>query len=246
MTNLSALEALARKWLTEDCDDSEWMMQPVSDGIKFCAGELLAAIAQLKQGQPFEAQGKPDAQSDIQNCGADNGQGIATVESQPSAPTQAQARLDDQQFANAVLAEVKRARSLFPGANATNAALVEEVGEVSKALMYEPWDAVVIECVQVAAMACRLVTEGDSTMAEFRWNKVHAQGMRYMEKEHLMPIELEAAAKTSEAVPKEMIEWLKAKLHEYSSADPKLLKSCKTCRDRAGEIVAEGRRRNWK
>lgn len=95
--------------------------------------------------------------------------------------------MTDEQFVTAVLAEVKRARELFPGAGATNAALVEEVGEVSKALMYEPWDAVEIEAVQVAAMACRLVTEGDSTMGQFRWEKVHHEGLRYMRPKHMMP-----------------------------------------------------------
>jgi hypothetical protein len=95
--------------------------------------------------------------------------------------------MTDEQFLKAVAAEVKRARKLFPGENATNAALVEEVGEVSTALMFEPWNAVIAEAVQVAAMACRLSVEGDSTFKEWRWKKIHQEGERYMGKQHLMP-----------------------------------------------------------
>jgi len=95
--------------------------------------------------------------------------------------------MTDNDFLVMVAAEVMRARAEFPGANATNAALVEEVGEVSKALMYEPWNAVVAEAVQVAAMCLRLATEGDATMKEFRWAKVHDHGRRYVGPEFEMP-----------------------------------------------------------
>lgn len=93
----------------------------------------------------------------------------------------------DEDFLNAVIAEVKRAREKFPGANATNAALVEEVGEVSTALMYEPFYNVVAEAIQVATMALRLAIEGDATMAEFRWDKIHAHGSRYRNPGAVMP-----------------------------------------------------------
>jgi len=95
--------------------------------------------------------------------------------------------MTDEQFLKLVAAEVERARTKFPGCNATNAALVEEVGEVSKALMYEPWNCVVNEAVQVAAMCVRLATEGDATMADFRWEKVRAKGQRYTDHEFVMP-----------------------------------------------------------
>ena len=95
--------------------------------------------------------------------------------------------VNDEQFLKAVSAEVKRARRKFPGENATNAALVEEVGEVSTALMFEPWSNVIAEAVQVAAMACRLATEGDSTFKDWRWKTIHEEGERYMGKKHLMP-----------------------------------------------------------
>lgn len=93
----------------------------------------------------------------------------------------------DREFTEAVLAEVKRARAKFPGANATNAALVEEVGEVSTALMFEPWNMVRAECVQVAAMALRLAIEGDATFKDWREKKIHENGARYDLPEHRMP-----------------------------------------------------------
>lgn len=95
--------------------------------------------------------------------------------------------LTDEQFLKAVAAEVKRARTKFPGRNATNAALVEEVGEVSTALMFEPWNGVVAEAVQVAAMACRLATEGDATFEDWRWKTVHQNGERYIGRDFQMP-----------------------------------------------------------
>ncbi len=95
--------------------------------------------------------------------------------------------MTDEQFLKAVAAEIKRARRKFPGANATNAALVEEVGEVSTALMFEPWSAVCAEAVQVATMAMRLATEGDATFEEWRWRTIHENGERYMGKGHRMP-----------------------------------------------------------
>ena len=95
--------------------------------------------------------------------------------------------MNDEKFLKLVAAEVKRARKKFPGENATNAALVEEVGEVSTALMFEPWDAVIAEAVQVAAMAVRLATEGDSTFKDWRWKAVHEGGHRYMGNKHIMP-----------------------------------------------------------
>ena len=93
----------------------------------------------------------------------------------------------DDDFVNAVKKELARARSLFQGSDANNAALVEEVGELSKALMYEPWNCVFAEAVQVAVMAQRLAVEGDGTMREFRNEKVHQNGRRYGPKEFQMP-----------------------------------------------------------
>lgn len=63
--------------------------------------------------------------------------------------------------------EIMRARSKFPGPNNNFAALVEEVGELAKALMdCKPGDrescvAVYKEATQVATMAIRVMEEGD-------------------------------------------------------------------------------------
>lgn len=99
--------------------------------------------------------------------------------------------MTDQEFIGLVLNEVKQARRKFPDNDALNCALVEEVGELSKALMYEPFGCVVDEAVQVAAMACRIAIEGDPTMTSFRYNKVHNKGTRYMRVEHIQPCDTE-------------------------------------------------------
>lgn len=58
--------------------------------------------------------------------------------------------------------EVRRSRQKFPGNEHMLAALVEEVGEVSRALLENKPDEVVAEAVQVAATAVRIVEEGDA------------------------------------------------------------------------------------
>ena len=76
-----------------------------------------------------------------------------------------------------VAAEIERVASLFPGPNPNLAALTEEVGEVARALLeararsFElggldrgDWDDIRTEAVQVAAMAFRIVFEGDPTL----------------------------------------------------------------------------------
>jgi hypothetical protein len=104
--------------------------------------------------------------------------------------------MSDDEFLKAVVDELKQARASFPSSAASNAALVEEVGELSTALMYEPYGRVEREAIQVAAMACRIATEGDPTFAGFRWEKVHADGMRYGLDEHMMPRQRELVAGT--------------------------------------------------
>lgn len=103
--------------------------------------------------------------------------------------------MNDDQFLKEVIAEAKRARRKFPGENATNAALVEEVGEVSKALMFEPWYAVCSEAVQVAVMAMRLAVEGDATFEDWRNRVIHKNGKRYIGKKFQMPKQPEAMTK---------------------------------------------------
>ena len=68
------------------------------------------------------------------------------------------------QFLNDMTDELKSARRKFPSSDAAMVALVEEVGELAKAMLEESTDRVWAEAVQVAAMACRVASEGDSTL----------------------------------------------------------------------------------
>lgn len=64
--------------------------------------------------------------------------------------------------------EVDRARRKFPRPDGLMAALTEEVGELARALMDEPADRVRAEAIQVAAMALRIIDEGDPTLNDVR------------------------------------------------------------------------------
>lgn len=67
-----------------------------------------------------------------------------------------------------IAAELTRARRKFPDAIACTTALTEEVGELSKALLDECPERVRKEAIQVAVMAIRVATEGDSALEEIR------------------------------------------------------------------------------
>lgn len=59
--------------------------------------------------------------------------------------------------------EVARARKKFPGTKRLTVALGEEYGELCAAqLQRKPRDEIVKEAIQVAAMAVRVIEEGDS------------------------------------------------------------------------------------
>lgn len=77
----------------------------------------------------------------------------------------------EEKLAGEIMAELIHARTKFPGTNATLAALVEEVGEVSTALMEEPRANVRKEAIQVAVMAIRIILDGDQTLDEWRRSK---------------------------------------------------------------------------
>lgn len=64
--------------------------------------------------------------------------------------------------------EVERAQIKFPDPNCSMTALVEEVGELAKALLQEPAAAVRVEAVHVAAMAIRIAIEGDPSIEPLR------------------------------------------------------------------------------
>lgn len=73
-------------------------------------------------------------------------------------------------FVDEVVKEVISAIAKFPQPNPNIAALAEEVGEAAQAALHiregksNDWWKVHNECVQVAAMACRLAIEGDPTV----------------------------------------------------------------------------------
>jgi NTP pyrophosphatase (non-canonical NTP hydrolase) len=73
-----------------------------------------------------------------------------------------------------VVDELERARDKFPHAQNTFAALIEEVGELGKALLEQDASAAADKCeditaeaVQVATMALRLIMEGDNKYPKF-------------------------------------------------------------------------------
>jgi NTP pyrophosphatase (non-canonical NTP hydrolase) len=75
-------------------------------------------------------------------------------------------------FLSETAAEVLRAREQHPNPqDPLLLALIEEVGEVAKAIHDESWNRVIEECVQAAAMLFRLATEGDRTLDKFRLSK---------------------------------------------------------------------------
>ena len=77
----------------------------------------------------------------------------------------------EEAFFRAVLKELEHARRAFPATHHLGLALTEEVGEVAKALLDESQSRVYAECVQVAAMALRVATEGDAALYYRRRNR---------------------------------------------------------------------------
>lgn len=75
---------------------------------------------------------------------------------------------DDVQFIGCVVGELCRARGKFPSSIHSFAALVEEVGELGKALISEGDDCIHAEAMQTAVMAIRVATEGDASFAVYR------------------------------------------------------------------------------
>lgn len=69
--------------------------------------------------------------------------------------------------AAAINAEVIKARIKFPGNRLLLAALTEEVGELARALLQrKPKDEIEREAIQVAAVAVRIIEEGDATFSD--------------------------------------------------------------------------------
>lgn len=78
------------------------------------------------------------------------------------------AHRDETHFFGAALAEVLNAQAKFPSSEGSVVALMEEVGELAKAMLDEPIENVWTEAVQVAAMACRVAVEMDPTLEAIR------------------------------------------------------------------------------
>lgn len=78
---------------------------------------------------------------------------------------------DLDEFLSKVRAEVIRARQLFPGDRIMTLALAEEFGELVKAVLDESSENVRKEAIQTAAMAARVVLDGDSSVIGWREDK---------------------------------------------------------------------------
>lgn len=75
----------------------------------------------------------------------------------------------DEHFISALRVELTNARRKFPSANFSMLALIEEVGELSQAVLKHAagkWEVTRVfdEAVQVAAMAIRVATENDNSL----------------------------------------------------------------------------------
>lgn len=75
------------------------------------------------------------------------------------------------EFLAKVRNELAHARDKFPLSRLTTIALGEEVGELCKAILDEPAGGVTAEAVQVAALAARLVLDGDRSVDDHRARK---------------------------------------------------------------------------
>ena len=78
--------------------------------------------------------------------------------------------MDDElkRFLLDVSAEVGRAREKFPETEGCMVALVEEVGELARAILDESPERIRAEAVQVACMAVRVVLDGDASLDHYR------------------------------------------------------------------------------
>lgn len=67
-----------------------------------------------------------------------------------------------------VYTEITRGVESYPDASGLMVALMEEVGELARAMMTQSRDSVRSEAAQVAALAVRVAIDGDPTLAEIR------------------------------------------------------------------------------
>lgn len=89
-------------------------------------------------------------------------------------PAEELAQRAQRMFFTDVASELHNARKKFPHTGAVAVALMEEVGELAKAMLSESQENIYSEAVQVAAMALRCALEGDPSLLEYRQ---HHQGV---------------------------------------------------------------------
>jgi NTP pyrophosphatase (non-canonical NTP hydrolase) len=71
----------------------------------------------------------------------------------------------------AISAEVVKARSKFPGNKHLLATLLEEAGELAKAMLHDrPREEIEREAIQVCAVAVRIIEEGDAAFDAKDWH----------------------------------------------------------------------------
>lgn len=73
-----------------------------------------------------------------------------------------------EKFLQCVRDEYTRATAKFPSTDCAGIALMEEAGEVGKALLDESSERITEECVQTAVMAARIAIDGDPSTAAYR------------------------------------------------------------------------------
>lgn len=76
----------------------------------------------------------------------------------------------DQETLELIAAEVVRARTKFPGNKHLTVALMEEVGELAQAILQDKPKQILKEAVQVAAVAVRIIEEGDAAFDVKDWS----------------------------------------------------------------------------
>jgi len=74
----------------------------------------------------------------------------------------------DDDFLGKVRERLEKAREKYPSPNAMSLGILEEAGEVGKALVKESPERVYDECIDLAVMAMRLAEEGDPHSDVFR------------------------------------------------------------------------------
>lgn len=76
--------------------------------------------------------------------------------------------MTEDEFMDAVRAELSRARAKFPGRCLMGLAMVEEADELAKTLLDESCASIRKEAIQTAVMAARVASDGDESVDEWR------------------------------------------------------------------------------